>query len=103
MVEEGLLDEVKSLLEMGFEKFLTSQQAIGYKELVPYFKGEITLENAIKRIIKNTKEYAKRQIRWFRKQGWIEVDMDRMTLQEGVDFILKVSSETVQNLKAGLN
>ncbi len=90
MIEEGLLEEVKHLLERGFEKFLTSQQAIGYKELVPYFKGEISLEDAVKKIIKNTKEYAKRQIRWFRKQGWIEIDMDRMSLQERVEFILKV-------------
>jgi len=88
MVEEGLLEEVKRLMQMGFEDFLTSQQAIGYKELIPYFKGETDLEKAISQIIKNTKEYAKRQIRWFRRQGWIEVDMDSLSLEDAVGFIL---------------
>ncbi|WP_333784537.1 tRNA (adenosine(37)-N6)-dimethylallyltransferase MiaA [Thermocrinis sp.] len=99
MIEGGLLEEVKKLLEMGFENFLTSQQAIGYKELVPYLRGEIKLEDAVERIIKNTKEYAKRQIRWFRKQGWVEVDMDRMSLEEGVDFVLKVYNRYLRDEK----
>ena len=77
MIEKGLLEEVKSLVEKGFESFLTSSQAIGYKELVEYLKGDISLEEAIRLIIKHTKDYAKRQMRWFRKQGWIEVNLDK--------------------------
>ncbi len=87
MMEKGLLKEVHHLLEKGFEDFITSQQAIGYKELIPYIKGEISLKEAVNQIVHNTEEYAKRQIRWFRKQGWIEVDMDKLSPPEAVDFI----------------
>jgi len=87
MIEEGLVEEVKSLMERGFENFLTSSQAIGYKELVPYLKGERTLGEAIREIIQKTKEYARRQIRWFRRQGWIEVDLEAMNPQEACEFI----------------
>ena len=76
MIDKGLVDEVRSLIEMGFEGFLTSSQAIGYKELLPYLKGEVSLEEAVEEIIKNTKRYAKRQMRWFRKQGWREINLD---------------------------
>ncbi len=87
MMEKGLLKEVHHLLEKGFEDFITAQQAIGYKELIPYIKGEISLKEAVNQIVHNTEEYAKRQIRWFRKQGWIEVDMDKLSPPEAVDFI----------------
>ncbi len=87
MLKKGLVDEVRRLIDMGFESFLTSAQAIGYKELVPYIKGEVSLELAKIHVIKNTKEYAKRQIRWFRRQGWIEIDLDRFSLQSAVELI----------------
>ncbi|WP_448587723.1 tRNA (adenosine(37)-N6)-dimethylallyltransferase MiaA [Thermocrinis sp.] len=93
MIEGGLLEEVKKLLNMGLEDFLTSQQAIGYKELIAYLKGQESLEDAVKKIIKNTKEYAKRQIRWFRRQGWKELDMDCLSVQEGVRFIYNTLNE----------
>ncbi len=89
MFERGLVDEVKRLLDMGFENFLTSQQAIGYKELIPYLKGLISLEEAIESIVKNTKDYAKRQIRWFRKQGWEEVDVESLGLEGSAKHIIK--------------
>ncbi|MGC8852713.1 MAG: tRNA (adenosine(37)-N6)-dimethylallyltransferase MiaA [Hydrogenobacter sp.] len=89
MLERGLVDEVKRLLDMGFENFLTSQQAIGYKELIPYLKGLISLEEAIESIVKNTKDYAKRQIRWFRKQGWEEVDAESLGLEGSANHIIK--------------
>ncbi len=92
MVEEGLLEEVRELIDMGFEKFLTSSQAIGYKELVPYLRGEKSLEECVEEIVKNTKAYAKRQIRWFRKQGWREIDLDRLTLEEACEEVVRVFS-----------
>ena len=90
MFESGLVDEVKHLIDRGFEKFLTSTQAIGYKELIPYFKGNISIEDAIREVIKNTKEYARRQVRWFRKQGWVEIDMDRCSKEEACDKIISM-------------
>ncbi len=88
MFERGLVKEVENLLKMGFENFLTSSQAIGYKEVVPYLKGLISLEEAIGKVIKNTKEYAKRQIRWFRRQEWTQVDAEKLGIEGSVEFIL---------------
>jgi tRNA dimethylallyltransferase len=81
MFEMGLLKEAEELLKKGYENFLTSKQAIGYKELIPYFKGEIPLEKAKEEIIKNTKKFAKRQLRTFQskfsnKKNWYFVKMD---------------------------
>ncbi len=94
MIKNGLLDEVKRLIEMGFENFITSQQAIGYKELIPYLKGEADLQKAIDEIVKNTKEYAKRQIRWFRKQDWTEINLDEISIEEACDRIVRIAGKT---------
>jgi tRNA dimethylallyltransferase len=99
MFERGLVNEVEKLLGMGFEHFLTSQQAIGYKELIPYLKGVISLEEAIENIVKNTKDYAKRQVRWFRKQGWEEVDVEKLGIEGSAQFIV----EKALNLDALVN
>lgn len=88
MMEKGLLKEVEELIRRGFEGFLTSSQAIGYKEFIPYFKGERSLEECLEEVIKNTKEYAKRQIRWFRRQGWEEVPMDSLGIEGALEKIL---------------
>lgn len=94
MIEEGLVDEVKELLKAGFGNFLTSSQAIGYKELVPYLRGEESLNEAVQRIIRNTKDYAKRQIRWFRKQGWHEINLDDVPEEKACDLIVKSYLQT---------
>ncbi len=77
MLEQGLLDEVRRLLESGLSPKATSLQAIGYKELVAYFNGEETLENAVAQIQQASRRYAKRQRTWFRrneKVHWIELE-----------------------------
>ncbi|MEJ5173492.1 MAG: tRNA dimethylallyltransferase, partial [Hydrogenothermaceae bacterium] len=68
MFKLGLLEEVRKLLDMGFKDALTSMQAIGYKELIPYIENKVSLEESKNSIIKNTKEFAKRQIRTFRNK-----------------------------------
>ncbi len=73
MIEQGLELECINLLCLGYEKAMTSSQAIGYKEMIPYIKGKISLKEAVNNIIKNTKEYASRQRRWFRKTNFIPV------------------------------
>ena len=90
MVRSGLLDEIRKLLDMGYENFLTSQQAIGYKEFVPCAKGEKPVEECLQEAIKNTKEQAKRQIRWFKKQGWHEINLDKLSLEEAADKIVEI-------------
>lgn len=65
MVDEGLLDEAKSLIP---NKYLNALNTVGYKELFNYFEGEWTLDFAISEIKKNTRRFAKRQLTWFRKK-----------------------------------
>lgn len=77
MIEEGLIEEVKSILDMGYSKNLVSLKAIGYKEIIMYLDGFISLEDAINLIKKGSRNYAKRQLTWFRRDDrikWIDID-----------------------------
>lgn len=77
MLGEGLLDEVKTLLDHGFRQSITSPQAIGYKELVPVIEEKTSLEKACDDIKTATCRYAKRQRTWFRSDSrikWINAD-----------------------------
>lgn len=65
MVEAGLVEEAKNYINLSEDT--TSKQAIGYKELKPYFNGEMTLEQALDNLKKETRHYAKRQLTWFRR------------------------------------
>lgn len=67
MIEEGLVDEVKELLEMGCTRGMTSMQGIGYKEIMDYLEGKCTLEEAADLIKQSSRRYAKRQLTWFRR------------------------------------
>lgn len=69
MMEQGLLAEVENLLPY---KNLNALQTVGYKELFAYFDGNTTLANAIERININTRQYAKRQMTWFKKDEEIK-------------------------------
>ena len=76
MIEDGLIKEVKSLYDEGI-----LPHAIGYQELVPYFRGEVSLETAIEEIKKNTRHLAKRQETWFKNQmdsHFYDVDIDNI-------------------------
>lgn len=88
MLEQGLLDEVKELIKMGFENFLTSSQAIGYKEMLPCVKGERHTQECLTEMVRKTKEYAKRQIRWFKKQGWVQINVESLGIEGAVNLII---------------
>ena len=66
MLEQGLIEEVKNLLEM-YKEFPTSMQGLGYKEVASYLNGELTKEEMIEKLKMETRRYAKRQLTWFRK------------------------------------
>lgn len=77
MREAGLVDEVRGLMESGFEEAITAPQAIGYKEIVEALHGRCSLDDAFDRIKQATRRYAKRQRTWFRKDErikWIDAD-----------------------------
>lgn len=68
MVEQGLVEEVTKLKEMGFHKEMVSMQGLGYKEILAYLEGEMTLEEAVYIIKRETRHFAKRQLTWFRRE-----------------------------------
>jgi tRNA dimethylallyltransferase len=67
LMDMGLVDEVKSLLEMGLNGDDISMKGIGYKEIIGYLQGEYPLEEAVRLIKRNTRHLAKRQMTWFRR------------------------------------
>ncbi len=67
MMALGLMDEVRSLLDMGISQNSTAMQSIGYKELVGALNGDGTVEEAVEKIKQSTRHYAKRQISWFKR------------------------------------
>ena len=67
MIEKGLVDEVKHLLNKGYDKTLKPFQSIGYAQMVQYLKGDISFDRAVYEIKRETRHYAKRQITWFKK------------------------------------
>lgn len=96
MIESGLVEEVRELLETGLSSALTATQAIGYKELVPALAGESGLSEAIDTIKRSTRRYAKRQLTWFRGDSrikWIDVTGLSATQAAGRVLDLVESSE----------
>lgn len=77
MIEAGLITEVKSLMDMGYSSELQSMQAIGYKEIIMYLNNELSLDEAINKIKQGSRNYAKRQLTWFRRYKgakWIDTE-----------------------------
>ena len=75
MMADGLLREVEALKKRGYTRDMVSMQGLGYKELLAYLEGEITLEEAVYRIKRDTRHFAKRQITWFKREKdviWID-------------------------------
>lgn len=78
MMEQGLLNEVKHLVELQLPASAVAYQALGYKEFIPYFNGEYSLERAVELLKRDTRHFAKRQLSWFRHMNDIEwIDMDK--------------------------
>ena len=67
MFENGLLEECIKLKENGYNSSMQAMQGIGYKEVLLYLENSITLEEAIEMIKQGSRNYAKRQLTWFRK------------------------------------
>lgn len=88
MMINGFVDEVNFLRE-NFKLSKTALQAIGYKEIYDYLNGKISLDEAVELIKKKTRNYAKRQISWFRNDpGFVPVDISGYTTEEAVEKIM---------------
>ena len=75
MLAKGLVEEVRALKEMGFQKDMVSMQGLGYKEILSYLDGECTLDEAVYLIKRDTRHFAKRQLTWFKRERdviWID-------------------------------
>jgi len=72
MVENGLIEEVKSLLDKDYDRNLVSLQGIGYKEIIDYLEGKTTKQDAIDILKTNTRRFAKRQFTWFKADSNIK-------------------------------
>jgi len=68
MITEGLVEEVKHLKSLGYDRSFVSMQGLGYKEIFAFLEGEITLDEAIYIIKRDTRHFAKRQITWFKRE-----------------------------------
>ncbi|WP_328597299.1 tRNA (adenosine(37)-N6)-dimethylallyltransferase MiaA [Heliobacterium mobile] len=106
MIELGLVEEVKGLLERGYDPALPSMQGLGYKEIVNYLRGEYNLSHALYLIQRDTRHFAKRQYTWFRRDprlNWFAVDvMERDFLLENIyDSIRKALGGHIENINFG--
>lgn len=97
MLEQGLVEEVSGLLARGCTREMVSMQGLGYKEIIDYLEGRSTLEDAVYRIKRDTRHFAKRQLTWFRRERdviWLEkpeVDYDETLIHNMLlEFILSV-------------
>ncbi len=90
MIEAGLVEEVRTILDSGFSKDLQALQTVGYREVISHFDGEFDREIMIEKIKTNTRRYAKRQLTWFRRWDFIEwLDADSLSVKEMKNQILK--------------
>lgn len=91
MISKGLVEEVIKLKEMGYTSDMQSMKGIGYKEILHYLDGKISFEKAKDMIKQGSRNYAKRQLTWFRKDNrvnWIDKDLFKNE-DELVNYILK--------------
>lgn len=93
MIEEGLVDEVKKLKEMGYRRGMVSMQGLGYKEILAYLEGEYSLEEAVRVLKRDTRHFAKRQLTWFRREPdviWTQKDEFAFNDERILEFMLSV-------------
>lgn len=72
MMQNGLPEEIKKLKDMGYTRDMVSMQGLGYKELLDYYSGILSLDEAVDKIKNETRHFAKRQLTWFRREKEVE-------------------------------
>ena len=87
MFDEGLIDEVRAIMDMGYSKDLNSMQGIGYKEMIEHLEGRLTLEETKDAIKQNSRRYAKRQLTWFRRDERINILSEINAAEEALKII----------------
>ncbi len=98
MIAQGLIDEVKRLRDMGCKRDSTAMQGLGYKEVLSYLAGELTLDEAVYIIKRDTRHFAKRQLTWFRRERdviWIEKDRFAYDDEKMLNYIKQMSADVL--------
>jgi len=83
--DSGLIEEVRALLEKGFSEDLPSMTSLGVKEIIPYIKGEMELDDCLEILKRNTRRYAKRQMTWLKRYdnvNWLNTEQIEQILKE---------------------
>lgn len=91
MIRQGLVSEVEKLKAMGCTRNMVSMQGLGYKEILDYLNGDCSLEEAIYRIKRDTRHFAKRQLTWFRREKdviWVDKQEFDYSSQQIVNYML---------------
>jgi len=100
MFSRGLVKEVKSLIEKGYKDCNSILQAVGYKEVVKYLNGEISLHECIDEVKRNTRRLAKKQMTWFRADPgikWIRTDSYGNIIDLIIDILNIINNSVVNN------
>jgi tRNA dimethylallyltransferase len=87
MMDQGLLDEVRGLLDSGYSPQLTSLSTVGYQEIIAHLQGHIDLHEAVDRLKRNTRQYAKRQMTWFGREQdilWFQAGQEQENLRQAL-------------------
>ena len=90
MLANGLLEETKRLVDMGLTDQNLSMQGLGYKQFYSYLKGEISYEEAVRLIKRDTRHFAKRQLTWFKRERdvrWIDLEQFACDPERAVEFM----------------
>ncbi len=90
MMKRGLVEEVQTLQALGCHSGMVSMQGLGYKQILAYLEGKISLEEAVYLIKRDTRHFAKRQLTWFRREKevtWIEKNVFDRDSQKMLDFM----------------
>lgn len=88
MFDKGLVEEVQTLIDQGYNSELSSSQALGYKEVADHLNGKFSLEEAKEKVKKNTRNFAKRQMTYFKKNKetkWFKLDAEKHKVFEEVE------------------
>ena len=96
MLLEGLVAEVEKLKEKGCHRGMVSMQGLGYKEILEYLDGECTLEEAVYKLKRDTRHFAKRQITWFKRERdviWVDKDTFEYDEEKILQYMLAVLQE----------
>ena len=96
MMKAGLVEEVKRLKEEGCKRGMVSMQGLGYKEILDYLDGSVSLEEAVRVLKRDTRHFAKRQLTWFKRERdvvWVEKPEYGYDDEKILAFMLKIWRE----------